>query len=413
MDLRPLVAALMLLRLAGELILSALNRAEVRRHAGAPPPAVAAFADPATQARSAAYTLEKSRFASVTAVFDTVVLALVLFRGFLGWLYFQVDGWATPGAAWTGALFILLAVGIMGIPSLPFEWWEQFRIEARAGFNRTTPGLWLLDRLKGAALALAIGFPLLWALLALVHRAGAAWWVWAFVLVFGFQLAALVLYPRLILPLFNRLSPLPEGELRVRLLALGERTGFRAATIQVIDGSKRSGHSNAYFTGFGRFRRIVLYDTLVAQLSPTELEAVLAHEIGHYRRGHIPKRLALAAASLLAAFGGIAWLANQGWFNGSFGLPPDAMAPSFLLFALLSGLVTFWFGPLANLLSRRHEYEADAFAREAMAGPEPLIGALRRLAEKNLSNLTPHPWFSAFHYSHPTIVERERALRSL
>jgi STE24 endopeptidase len=412
MILRVVIAALILLRLAGELILSALNRAEVRRHGAAPPAAVAAFTDPATYARASAYTLEKSRFASITAIFDALILGLALFSGYLPWLRVRVAAWGAPGAAWSGALFILLAILLLAIPSVPFEWWQQFRIEAKFGFNRTTLGLWLADRVKGLALALVIGFPLLWGLLALVHRAGPAWWVWGFGLVFGFQLAALLLYPRLILPLFNKLSPLPEGELRARLLALGERTGFRAAAIQVIDGSKRSAHSNAYFTGFGRFRRIVLFDTLVAQLVPTELEAVLAHEIGHYRRGHIPKRLALAAASLLGGFGAIAWLAARPWFNGAFGLPAGDLASSFLLFGLLSGLVTFWFSPLANLLSRRHEYQADAFARDAMAGPEPLVGALRRLAEKNLSNLTPHPWFSAFYYSHPTIVEREQALRA-
>ncbi len=408
--LRLLIAALMLLRLAGELVLSALNRAEVSRHP-APPAAVAALTDPATHAKASAYTLAKSFFDSISTVYETGILALALFSGFLPWLYSRVAAWGAPDAAWTGALFILLAVTVLGLPSVPFEWWQQFRIEARFGFNRTSLGLWLADRLKGLALAFAIGFPLLWALLALVHRAGSAWWVWGFVLVFGFQLAALVLYPRLILPLFNKLSPLPEGELRARLLALGERTGFRAATIQVIDGSKRSAHSNAYFTGFGRFRRIVLFDTLVAQLSPLELEAVLAHEIGHYRCGHIPKRLALAAASVVAGFGVIDWLAAQPWFNGAFGLPAGAMAASFLLFGLLGGLVTFWFTPLGNLLSRRNEYEADAFARAAMRGADPLVGALRRLAEKNLSNLTPHPWFSAFHYSHPTIMEREAALR--
>jgi len=410
MILRLLVAALILLRLAGELVLSALNRAEVRRHAPGPPASIAGLVDPATHARSAAYTLEKSRFGAVTEICDAAVLALALFSGFLPWLFARVAGWGAPGASWSGAVFILLAGFALTLPSAPFAWWEQFHLEAKFGFNRTTPALWLADRLKGLALALVIGFPLLWALLVLVRRAGSAWWLWGFLLVLGFQLAALLLYPRLILPLFNKLSPLPEGALRARLLALGDRTGFRAAAIQVIDGSKRSAHSNAYFTGFGRFRRIVLFDTLIAQLSPTELEAVLAHEIGHYRRGHIPKRLALAAASLFAGFGVIAWLAGRPWFNGAFGLPPGALAASFLLFGLLSGLVTFWFSPLGNFLSRRHEYEADAFAREAMAGPEPLVGALRRLAEKNLSNLTPHPWFSAFHYSHPTIVERERAL---
>jgi STE24 endopeptidase len=154
----------------------------------------------------------------------------------------------------------------------------------------------------------------------------------------------------------------------------------------------------------------VLFDTLVAQLTPEELEAVLAHEIGHYRRGHIPKLIALSALMMLAAFAAIAWLANSSWFNPAFGFPPAQLAPSFLLFGLLSGAVTFWFSPLSNLLSRRHEYEADAFAREAVGGPGPMIAALRKLAQKNLTNLTPHPWYSGFHYSHPTLVERERAL---
>jgi STE24 endopeptidase len=256
----------------------------------------------------------------------------------------------------------------------------------------------------------AIGFPLLWALLSLVKWVGHAWWLWGFALLFAFQLVMIVLYPKLIVPLFNKLTPLPEGDLRARLLALGERTGFRAQTIEVIDGSKRSGHSNAYFTGFGRFRRIVLFDTLIAQLGADELEAVLAHEIGHYRLGHIPKMIALSAAMQLGGFAVIAWLARSAWFNEAFGFPAGALAPSFLLFGLLSGLVTFWFSPLANLLSRKHEYEADAFARDAVRHATPMVGALRKLAQKNLTNLTPHPWFSAFFYSHPTLVEREAAL---
>jgi STE24 endopeptidase len=300
---------------------------------------------------------------------------------------------------------------LLSVPSLPFDWWEQFGLEQRFGFNRSTPRLWLVDKIKGAVISVAIGFPLLWGLLSLVRLAGAHWWVWGFALMFGFQLLMLILYPKLIVPLFNKLTPLPAGELRDRLMRLGERTGFRASTIEVIDGSKRSGHSNAYFTGFGRFRRIVLFDTLVAQLSPEELEAVLAHEIGHYRRGHIPRLLVLSAGMMLAGFAAVAWLAASPWFNPAFGFPPAQLAPSFLLFGLLSGSVTFWFSPLGNLLSRRHEYEADAFAREAMGGPAPLISALRKLAQKNLTNLTPHPWFSGFYYSHPTLAEREAALR--
>jgi STE24 endopeptidase len=227
---------------------------------------------------------------------------------------------------------------------------------------------------------------------------------------FGFQLLMMVLYPKLIMPLFNKLTPLAEGELRTRLMALADRTGFKAAAIEVMDGSKRSGHSNAFFTGFGRFRRIVLFDTLVAQLTPEELEAVLAHEVGHYRRGHIPKTLALSAAIQLGAFASIAWLSRSDWFNPAFRFPAGELAPGFLLFGLLSGAVMFWFSPLSNLLSRKHEYEADAFARDAVGGAGPLVAALRKLALKNLSNLTPHPWFSGFHYSHPTLVEREAAL---
>lgn len=406
----PIVAGLMLLRLVAGLILSALNRAEVRRHAGSPPPAAAAIMDGDTYKKAVGYTLAKSRFGALAEIFDTLVLALVVFGGVLPVLYDHVVLWGEADSTWTRVVFILLAGVLLSIPSLPFEWWEQFRLEQRFGFNKSTAGLWVTDKIKGLLLMFAIGFPLLWVLLSLVNWAGENWWIWGFALVFGFQLLMLVLYPKVILPLFNKLTPLPEGDLRTRLLALGDRTGFKAQTIEVIDGSKRSGHSNAYFTGFGRFRRIVLFDTLIAQLTPEELEAVLAHEIGHYRRGHIPKMIAMSAAMLLGGFFAIAWLARSPWFNTSFGFPPGELAPSFLLFGLLSGLVTFWFSPLGNLLSRKHEYEADAFARDAMGGPVAMVGALRKLAQKNLTNLTPHRWFSGFHYSHPTLVEREAAL---
>jgi STE24 endopeptidase len=405
-----IVALLMGLQLAGELVLAALNRAEVRRHAATPPPAVAAVMDPPTYAKSVAYTLAKSDFGVLSGIFDALVLAMVVFGGVLPWIYGLVTGGHAPDRTWVQVLFILAAGALLSLPGLPFDWWSQFRIEQKFGFNQSTPRLWLTDKLKGAMLAVVIGYPLLWVLLSLVKWAGATWWIWGFAVVFGFQLLMMVLYPKLILPLFNKLTPLPEGELRTRLLALGDRTGFRARAIQVMDGSKRSGHSNAFFTGFGRFRRIVLFDTLVSQLAPEELEAVLAHEIGHYRRGHIPKMIAVSALATLGGFGAIAWLARSPWFNLSFGFPANELAPTFLLFGLLSGLVTFWFSPLMHFFSRKHEYEADAFARDAMGVTAPMIGALRKLTQKNLSNLTPHPWFSAFFYSHPTLVERERAL---
>jgi len=407
-----IVALLLALKLTGELILQAVNRSEVRRRAPAPPPGALEIMDRETFAKSVEYTLVKSRFGSVAEVFDTLLLAVAVFSGLLPWLHGVTSGWASPGAVWDDAAFVLLAGAALSLPGLPFDWWEKFRIEERFGFNKGGPGLWVADKAKGLALTAAIGFPLLWILLVLVRFAGPAWWVWGFALMFGFQLLMIVLYPKLILPLFNKLTPLPDGDLRSQLMELADRTGFHARTIEVIDGSRRSGHSNAFFTGFGRFRRIVLYDTLLAQLDSEQIKAVLAHEIGHYRLGHVPRMLAVGAASQLAAFAVVGWLMRSDWFNPAFGFAPGEAGPAFLLFGLLGGVATFWLTPLTNALSRRHEYQADAFARRAMNGAEAMIGALRRLAQKNLSNLTPHPIFSAFHYSHPTLLERERALKA-
>ena len=405
-----IVALLMVVRLGGELILATLNCREVRRHRPNPPASVLAIMDVSTFQKAADYTLTKQKFQMVDSVFGTFVLALVVFGSILPTLFSQIAAWSPGAATWDDALFVLISAVLISIPGLPLEWWSQFRLEARFGFNKSTPGLWIADKLKALLLTFVIGFPLLWGLLSLVTWVGESWWIWGFALFFGFQLLMLVLYPKLILPLFNKLTPLPEGELRARLMNLADRTGFKARTIEVMDGSKRSGHSNAFFTGFGRFRRIVLFDTLIAQLSPEELEAVLAHEVGHYRKGHIPKMLIVSAIMQFCGFALIAWLARSDWFNPAFGFPAGELAPAVLLFGLLSGLVTFWFSPLSNVFSRRHEYEADRFARDAMHGPAAMVGALHKLAQKNLSNLTPHAWYSGFYYSHPTMVERERAL---
>ena len=405
------IVTLVILRLLAQLGLEALNRAEVRRNAHARPAALVDVMDEATYAKAVQYTLAKSKFGTVETIFEVGVLLVLLFSGALPWLWVRFNALA-PSAAWSGALFLVGTMMVLSVPGLPLEWWAQFRLEEKFGFNKSTFGLWVTDHLKSAVLGLLIGFPIMWALLALVGWVGPLWWIWGFVLLFGFQLAMMVLYPKLIMPLFNKLTPLPAGDARTRLMALADRTGFQAQTIEVIDGSKRSGHSNAFFTGFGRFRRIVLYDTLMAQLGQEEVEAVLAHEIGHYKCGHIPQRLVTMALLQLAAFAAIAWLTNAAWFNAAFHLPSGVLAPTFLLFALLGGLLTFWFSPIGNWVSRKHEYEADAFARNAMGGPTPLVGALRKMSQKNLSNLTPHPLYSTFHYSHPTLVERERALQS-
>ncbi|MSU37348.1 MAG: M48 family peptidase [Pedosphaera sp.] len=402
---------LILLHWLGGFCLDHLNQREVESHRGAVPTTLRNMIDPVTHAKSTEYTLAKLRLGGWEEAWGTVVLIAVLASGLLPAWYARW-GLTADASAWKQAAWLLATAVLLGLTSLPFDWWSQFRLEERFGFNTTTPTTWLIDRLKGLLLAGAIGFPLLMLLLKWVNWMGSHWWIWAWVTLFAVQLLLLILAPILILPLFNRFTPLPDGTLRERLLQLGEKTGFSARTIQVMDGSKRSRHSNAYFTGFGRFRKIVLFDTLVGQLTEPELEAVLAHEIGHYKRGHIPQRLLWAAVSSLAAFALIGWLARQSWFLAAFGFPPNAgVAPALLLFMLLGSAVTFWFSPLGNLWSRHHEYEADRYAREAVGGADPLIGALRKLSEKNLTNLTPHPWYSGFHYSHPTLVEREAALR--
>lgn len=400
------------LRWGAQAWLDLLNRRNVEANRAAVPEAFRESVDSATYAKSVDYTLAKSRFGQWEEVWESLVLLALLFSGILPWSYSWFESHVGSGT-WAQALW-LFAVGVgMSIPGIPFEWWSQFRLEERFGFNTTTLGTWVLDRVKGLGLGALIGLPLIALILRLFHWTGEAWWFWSWAVMMGFQLLMMVLAPKLILPLFNKLTPLEEGALRERLLKLGERTGFSAKTILVMDGSKRSRHSNAFFTGFGRARKIVLFDTLIAQLSEAELEAVLAHEIGHYKRGHIPKMLVWAAVSSLAGFAVIGWLAKQAWLVEAFGFRlENGIAPVLLLFAILSGAVTFWMAPLMNFWSRRHEYEADAYARDIIGAHAPLVGALRKLTEKNLSNLTPHPAYSAFYYSHPTLLERERALAS-
>lgn len=395
-----------------QLTLEWLNQRYVQAHAETVPPVFADLVTPETYAKSAAYTLAKSRFDMAQLTWNAIVLAAALFSGVLPWVYRLFR--QTAGASiWSGAAF-LVAIGLLfGMTDLPFEWCAQFHLEERFGFNTTTPATWWLDRAKGLLIGLALGYPLLVLILKMTGWLGSAWWFWAWLCLAIFQLILMVIAPVVIMPLFNKFTPLPPGPLREGLLALGERAGFRARDIQVMDGSKRSRHSNAFFTGLGRFRKIVLFDTLVRQLEPDELESVLAHEIGHYKKGHIPKTLALSLGASLPVFWLVALLAKKEGFARAFGFAPGDIVPVFLLVSLLAGVVSFWFSPLFHLLSRRHEYEADAFAAGLMKQHRPLIGALRKLNVENLSNLTPHPFYSGFYYSHPTLLEREAALRQL
>src|SRR5262245_5748721 len=403
-------------RAVTELWLSRLNRSHVRAHRTEVPPPLRGVMDESTYRRSVDYTLAKSRFGNVVNVFDAVVLIAVLFSGLLPWGFGKFNAnfgssiWATAG--------FLFVVGIaLSIPGLAFAWYAQFRIEQRFGFNTTIIKMWIVDRLKGLLLAVLLGYPLLVLVLKLIEWAGASWWLWAAGVVVAFQLLLLLIAPAIIMPLFNKFTPLPQGALRERLFALAQRKRFPTGSIEVMDGSKRSRHSNAFFTGFGRFRKIVLFDTLIAQLTELEVESVLAHEIGHYKKRHVIKMLGVSIAGIVMAFAAIAWLARQQWLYHTFGFEYqpgfDApnVVPAILLFALLAGTITFWILPLIHIWSRHFEYEADAFAAATMGETQSLIQALRKLSEKNLSNLIPHPLYSSFYYSHPTLLERERALR--
>ncbi len=406
---------LLLLKLGTGIVLDCLNLRHVRAHACEVPEPFRDFIELSAYRKSIAYTEAKTRFGIINDLFDAAVLAVVLLSGLLAGLYALFSGWFGDGL-WGQALVLFLTGIVLSLPGLPFDWWHTFKLEERFGFNKSTQQLWVMDKLKGMLLGFVIGYPLLVLLIFLVEAAGPLWWLWGFVLFFLFQLVMVVAYPMFIMPLFNKMEPMEEGELKDRLFALADRTGFKAQTILVMDGSKRSGHSNAFFAGFGRFRRIVLFDTLIQQMNHQQLEAVLAHEIGHYKLGHIPKMVALSAFSSLAMFAALGWLAGACWFTQAFHFDADAagqLVPVLLLFMLLSGLVTFWLSPLTSRLSRKHEYEADAFARAAMGSYEPLSQALRELHKENLSNLTPHPAYSNFHYSHPTLLEREAALRQL
>jgi len=367
--------------------------------------------DAATHEKSARYTLAKTRLEQVEIIWDLLILLIVLASGLLPrWWEWHASQFG--GTVWASAAFLIVIGTALALPGLPLDWWGQFRLEERFGFNTTTQRTWWLDRIKGLVLMWLIGWPLLALLLKWVDWAGGAWWIYAWGTMIVFQIVMMALAPTLILPLFNKFSPLPQGALRDRLLALGEKTGFSAREILVMDGSKRSRHSNALFTGFGRFRKIVLFDTLIDQLGVAELEAVLAHEIGHYKRKHIPKLMVVSMLSTFLAFAAVAWLAEQRWFYEAFGFNSPHLAIAFLLFAVASNAVTFWAGPLMNVWSRKYEYEADAYARDAVGSPEPLQHALRKLTRDNLSNLTPHPLYSWFYYSHPTLLEREAALLS-
>lgn len=405
-------SALVLLKLCASAWLDLLNAKSVKLNSERVPDAFREIIDDASYFKSVKYTLEKIRFGLYEDAYSSILLIAVLAFGIYPKLFYFFEN-AMGKSVWAQAASICFISAILGLANLPFEWHSQFKIEHKYGFNKSTLSLWISDQFKELAIGLVIGIPMLALLLWLFGVFQNTWWLWGFGAVAVFQIAMLIIYPRVIMPLFNKLSPLEHGELKTRLLKMSDHAGFHASSIYVIDGSKRSSHSNAFFTGFGKFRRIVLFDTLIEQLDPEEIEAVLAHEIGHYRKGHVPKMILSSFAMIFLGFAAIAYLSKCPWFFSGFGFKiEDGMAPIMLLFSSLIGLFTFWLNPIFNCFSRKYEYQADKFAKDVCGGGDSLISALRKLHTKNLGNLTPHKIYSAFHYSHPTLLERESALKN-
>ncbi|HEX9243938.1 MAG TPA: M48 family metallopeptidase [Anaeromyxobacter sp.] len=390
-----------------ETALLLVNLRHVER-AGAIPPSLAGRVDEESARGSRLYTLANGRFGLLQGTIGAAVTVAVLVSGLLPALDHVLARAGLEGAHRFVAY--LLALALAGaLASLPFAAWHTFVIEARFGFNRTSARTWALDRVKSLAIELGLGVPLLYATYAFMRFAGPRWWIWLFGFLAAFQVFMLWLYPAVIAPLFNRFTPLPEGPLRERLVALAEAAGFRHRGLFVMDASRRSGHSNAYFTGIFR-PRIVLYDTLVDGMAVEEAASVLAHEIGHFRAGHVRRRLLLSLAALLVSLLVLSWLVPWPPLHAAFGFDAPTLHGAIAILSLGGGGFVFWLRPLASRLSRRHEYEADRFAVRIARAPEALKTALVRLNRENLSNLHPHPWYSAWHYSHPTLVERLAAI---
>jgi STE24 endopeptidase len=403
-----LFCALLVLSLVTRTLLASRQIRHVARHRSAVP---AAFQDtitlPAHQ-KAADYTIAKGRFGMLEMAIDAALLLGWTLLGGLDWLNRTLLDALGSGMVQQLALLASFAL-IGGLITLPLGWWATFRLEERFGFNKMSLSLWLGDLVKGTLVGALIGLPIAALVLWLMGAAGPNWWLWAWGVWMGFNLLALVLYPTLIAPLFNKFEPLQDEALKARVNALMQRCGFAAKGLFVMDGSKRSAHANAYFTGFGAAKRVVFFDTLLQQLTPGEIDAVLAHELGHYKRRHIIKRIALMFGLSLLGFALLGWLSGQAWFYLGLGVMPSLEAPNdavaLLLFMLTLPLLTFFLSPLMAGLSRSHEFEADAYAKEQTSGAE-LASALLKLFKDNASTLTPDPVYARFYYSHPPASER-------
>lgn len=414
-QLSLLFAAVVALSFAVKLWLASRQVRHVAQHRDTVPAAFADVVPLAAHRKAADYTLARARLGVLGTAFGTAVLLGWTLLGGLDALNVALRDALQPAWGDLGYQLALLAAFtlIASLLDLPFDLYHTFVLEQRFGFNRMTWRLYLADAAKSLLLSALIGLPLAALVLWIMGASGGLWWLWAWVVWVGFQLLVLVLYPTLIAPLFNRFEPLADETLKARVQALMARCGFAAKGLFVMDGSRRSAHGNAYFTGLGAAKRVVFFDTLLAKLTPGEVEAVLAHELGHYKRRHVLQRMVLVFAVSLAALALLGWLAAQPWFYVGLGVEPNLGAPNdalaLLLFALALPPATFLLAPLAATLSRRHEFEADAYAC-AQADGRDLANALLKLHQDNASTLTPDPVYVRFYYSHPPASERLAAL---
>ncbi len=401
-------AAALLVSLAARYWLATRQARHVATHRGAVPAAFAATVSLDAHQKAADYTLAKARVDLFEMAWAAAILLGWTLLGGLDLLNQALLLVMPPGMVQQLALLAAFAM-ISGLLDLPFSLYRTFVVEERFGFNKMTAGLWLADLAKGLVLGAVIGLPIAALILWLMGAAGSTWWLWAWGAWMAFNLLLLVIFPTFIAPWFNKFQPLQDEALAARVTALMQRCGFSAKGLFVMDGSRRSAHANAYFTGFGAAKRVVFYDTLLARLTPAEVDAVLAHELGHFRHRHIIKRIVTMFALSLAGFALLGWLSSQVWFYTGLGVRPsltgsnDALA--LLLFMMAAPLFTFFISPLMAAVSRRQEFEADAFAMAQTDGRD-LASALLKLYEDNASTLTPDPVYVRFYYSHPPASER-------
>jgi STE24 endopeptidase len=408
-------AASLLLSLSIKLWLSTRQMRHVAAHREQVPAAFSSTVSLTAHQRAADYTLAKGRFGLLSTAFGTAVLLAWTLLGGLDLLNVTLRESLQPQfGAMVYQLALLAAIALIGaLLELPLDWYSTFAIEQRFGFNRMSLGLWLADMLKGAAVGALIGLPMAALVLWLMAASGGLWWLYAWAAWVVFNLLLLVIYPTWIAPLFNKFEPLADESLKARVQALMQRCGFAAKGLFVMDGSRRSAHANAYFTGMGASKRVVFFDTLLQRLSAGEVEAVLAHELGHFKHKHVVQRMVGIFGFSLLGMALLGWLANQSGFFAGLGVAPNLAAPNdalaLLLFMLALPPLTFFVSPLMAHFSRKHEFQADAYACAQSSGSD-LASALLKLHEDNATTLTPDPVYVRFYYSHPPACERLAAL---